>query len=104
MEASHSATRMTDIIEAERDNIYYSGKYYDDIFEYRHVHLPKKLFNALPSAFLDQNSSEKKMRLLTQDEVRSIGVTQSDGWVHFGGHRPEPNILLFRRKHNGKTQ
>ena len=25
------------------------------------------------------------------------GVQQSVGWVHYAHHRPEPNILLFRR-------
>jgi cyclin-dependent kinase regulatory subunit CKS1 len=30
-------------------------------------------------------------------EWRSIGVTQSRGWVHYEVHKPEPFILLFRR-------
>merc|ERR1719353_2626442 len=36
-------------------------------------------------------------RLLTEDEWRCLGVTQSRGWVHYLLHKPEPHILLFRR-------
>jgi hypothetical protein len=35
--------------------------------------------------------------LLTEAEWRAIGVQQSIGWIHYGSHRPEPHILLFRR-------
>ncbi len=27
-----------------------------------------------------------------------MGVQQSRGWEHYACHRPEPHILLFRRK------
>lgn len=36
-------------------------------------------------------------RLLEETEWRSLGVEQSPGWAHYGTHRPEPHILLFRR-------
>ncbi|GAA5970069.1 hypothetical protein JCM11641_000253 [Rhodosporidiobolus odoratus] len=38
------------------------------------------------------------MRLLTEDEWRGIGITQSLGWEHYETHAPEPHILLFRRE------
>ena len=38
-----------------------------------------------------------KGRLMTEHEWRGIGVQQSRGWEHYGYHRPEPHILLFRR-------
>ena len=84
--------------ELQKD-IYYSEKVFDEVYEYRQVHLPKQMLNLLPANYLDPSSrpGRSKPRLLSQDEVRDIGVCQSDGWVHFGIHNPEPHILLFRR-------
>lgn len=69
------------------DQIDYSDRYCDDVFEYRHVILPREIAKRLP----------KPMRLLTENEWRGLGVTQSRGWVHYEVHKPEPHILLFRR-------
>ncbi|KAM9264574.1 cyclin-dependent kinases regulatory subunit 1 isoform 1-T1 [Morus bassanus] len=88
--------------------IYYSDKYDDEEFEYRHVMLPKDIAKLVP-----------KTHLLSESEWRNLGVQQSQGWVHYmihepgeprggaGGGRgarpdtatppPEPHILLFRR-------
>ncbi|KAM6234254.1 cyclin-dependent kinases regulatory subunit 1 isoform 1-T1 [Porphyrio hochstetteri] len=98
--------------------IYYSDKYDDEEFEYRHVMLPKDIAKLVP-----------KTHLLSESEWRNLGVQQSQGWVHYmihepgepggdrgrgggePGHRhgltptslrffpptPEPHILLFRR-------
>jgi len=46
-------------------NIYYSDKYYDDKFEYRHVMLPKELAKRVP-----------KTHLMSEDEWRRLGVQQ----------------------------
>nr|P55933.1 RecName: Full=Probable cyclin-dependent kinases regulatory subunit [Physarum polycephalum] len=70
-----------------RDTIQYSEKYYDDKFEYRHVILPPDVAKEIP-----------KNRLLSEGEWRGLGVQQSQGWVHYALHRPEPHILLFRRE------
>jgi len=70
------------------DEIEYSDKYYDDIYEYRHVMLPKAIYKQI---------SMSKGKLLTENEWRAIGVQQSRGWIHYEIHRPEPHILLFRR-------
>ncbi|CAH8820589.1 unnamed protein product [Trichobilharzia szidati] len=67
-------------------NIYYSEKYYDDVFEYRHVHLPKDLAKQVP-----------KSHLMSEVEWRKLGIQQSAGWVHYMIHEPEPHIILFRR-------
>ncbi|XP_017154803.1 cyclin-dependent kinases regulatory subunit [Drosophila miranda] len=67
-------------------DIYYSEKYFDEKFEYRHVVLPKELVKLVP-----------KTHLMTETEWRSIGVQQSRGWIHYMIHKPEPHILLFRR-------
>mmetsp|Transcript_40946 Transcript_40946/g.94261 ORF Transcript_40946/g.94261 Transcript_40946/m.94261 type:complete len:102 (-) Transcript_40946:316-621(-) len=72
------------------DEIEYSDKYSDDRFEYRHVILPKTI--AREMCKINQGK-----RLLEEDEWRSLGVTQSRGWVHYEIHKPEPHILLFRR-------
>ncbi|XP_076235339.1 cyclin-dependent kinase subunit 30A isoform X3 [Calliopsis andreniformis] len=66
--------------------IYYSDKYYDDKYEYRHVVLPKEMVKSVPNT------------LLSEKEWRAIGVQQSQGWVHYMIHKPEPHILLFKRK------
>lgn len=66
--------------------IEYSEKYYDEYYEYRHVILPKEIFKKLPAK-----------KLLSESEWRSIGLTQSQGWIHYTIHKPEPHILLFRR-------
>ena len=38
-----------------------------------------------------------KGKLMTDSEWRSLGVQQSQGWIHYMVHTPEPHILLFRR-------
>lgn len=68
------------------NEVEYSEKYSDDLYEYRHVHLPKNVFKMMPRG-----------RLLTESEWRALGVQQSRGWVHYEIHKPEPHILLFRR-------
>jgi cyclin-dependent kinase regulatory subunit CKS1 len=69
--------------------IHYSNKYNDDEYEYRHVILPSNIVRIMP-----------KRRLLTDAEWRALGVQQSLGWQHYAIYRPEPHILLFRRKLN----
>lgn len=74
------------------NQIQYSEKYWDSVYEYRHVILPPDVAKLVP-----QN------RLLSELEWRSLGVQQSRGWVHYTIHRPEPHILLFRRKLDGRS-
>ncbi|GFN80359.1 cyclin-dependent kinases regulatory subunit [Plakobranchus ocellatus] len=71
---------------ALQKQIFYSDKYNDDEYEYRHVMLPKEIAKLVPK------------RLMSEQEWRGIGVQQSQGWIHFMRHDPEPHILLFRRK------
>eukprot|EP00741_Cyanophora_paradoxa_P014265 tig00020780_g13757.t1 len=75
-----------------RKEIFYSDKYFDDTFEYRHVILTPQVAKLLQRTFPN--------RLLSESEWRSLGVQQSKGWVHYALHRPEPHILLFRRPLN----
>mmetsp|Transcript_77837 Transcript_77837/g.225906 ORF Transcript_77837/g.225906 Transcript_77837/m.225906 type:complete len:94 (+) Transcript_77837:60-341(+) len=72
------------------DEIEYSDKYVDSTYEYRHVILPKHIAKEMYKIATCK-------RLLADHEWRSLGVTQSRGWVHYEIHRPEPHILLFRR-------
>ncbi|XP_015792561.1 cyclin-dependent kinases regulatory subunit [Tetranychus urticae] len=72
-------------------NIYYSDKYYDDKYEYRHVTLPNEIAKMVP-----------KTHLMSEDEWRSLGIQQSQGWIHYMIHEPEPHILLFRRPLKGQ--
>jgi len=75
-----------------KKDIYYSDKYTDDKYEYRHVMLPKDLAKLVP-----------KTHLMSEAEWRNLGVQQSLGWVHYMLHEPEPHILLFKRKLTGST-
>lgn len=79
------AQREKDIAE-HSSSIIYSKRYSDDQYEYRHVILPKPLSKWVPQG-----------RLMSEDDWRGLGVTQSPGWVHYMIHLPEPHILLFRR-------
>uniref|UniRef100_A0A7N6BE37 Cyclin-dependent kinases regulatory subunit n=1 Tax=Anabas testudineus TaxID=64144 RepID=A0A7N6BE37_ANATE len=51
-----------------------------------HVMLPKDIAKRVP-----------KTHLMSETEWRNLGVQQSQGWVHYMIHQPEPHILLFRR-------
>uniref|UniRef100_A0A8C3C2P3 Cyclin-dependent kinases regulatory subunit n=1 Tax=Cairina moschata TaxID=8855 RepID=A0A8C3C2P3_CAIMO len=73
--------------------IYYSDKYFDEQYEYRHVTLPRELLKQVP-----------KTHLMSEEEWRSLGVQQSLGWVHYMIHEPEPHILLFRRPRSKDEQ
>lgn len=66
--------------------IEHSEKYTDDFFEYKHVILPKEIFEKMPRG-----------KLLSEAEWRGLGVTQSRGWMHYTTYKPEPHILLFKR-------
>ncbi|KOB78862.1 Cyclin-dependent kinases regulatory subunit [Operophtera brumata] len=68
------------------DQIQYSERYTDDVYEYRHVILPQDIARLVP-----------KSHLMTETEWRNLGVQQSPGWLHFMVHNPEPHVLLFRR-------
>ncbi|KAH7814928.1 putative cyclin-dependent kinase regulatory subunit CKS1 [Monocercomonoides exilis] len=52
------------------DEIFYSEKVCDDMYEYRHVILPKEIAAKVP-----------KDRLMSEEEWRSIGIQQSQGWL-----------------------
>ncbi|XP_042903508.1 cyclin-dependent kinases regulatory subunit [Parasteatoda tepidariorum] len=71
-------------------NVYYSDKYYDDKYEYRHVIITKEMLEKVP-----------KDHLMSEDEWRKVGVQQSKGWIHYMIHDPERHILLFRRPLTG---
>ncbi|KAF8823770.1 MAG: cyclin-dependent kinase regulatory subunit [Lentinula lateritia] len=82
-------------LEEILDKINYSDRYTDDIFEYRHVILPKQLLKYIPENYWDQRTGA--LRLLEDKEWRSLGIQQSLGWEHYEVHVPEPHVLLFRR-------
>ncbi|KAF4804118.1 selenocysteine insertion sequence-binding protein 2 [Turdus rufiventris] len=58
--------------------IYYSDKYSDEQYEYRHVMLPRELSKQVP-----------KSHLMSEEEWRRLGVQQSLGWVHYMIHEPD---------------
>ena len=65
--------------------IHYSDRYADDEYEYRHVILPKPLFKMIPKTFFNPDKSGT-LRLLSEQEWRGIGITQSLGWEHYEVH------------------
>ncbi|KAF3930856.1 hypothetical protein ABW19_dt0203546 [Dactylella cylindrospora] len=77
--------------------INYSSRYADSINEYRHVMLPKAMLDYIPDDFKDETGL---LRILQEEEWRSLGITQSLGWEHYEVHAPEPHILLFKRPKN----
>lgn len=83
--------------KAITDQIVYSERYSDDVFEYRHVTLPKEIVPYIPKSYWNPHSETKVLRLLAEEEWRAIGIQQSPGWEHYEVHVPEPLILLFRR-------
>ncbi|KAF7969516.1 hypothetical protein HWV62_26260 [Athelia sp. TMB] len=86
-------------LEEYIEKIHYSDKYTDDEFEYRHVILPKPLLKLIPKSYFDPDDSGV-LRILSEQEWRGIGITQSLGWQHYEVHAPEPHVLLFRRAKN----
>ncbi|KAF7634405.1 Cyclin-dependent kinases regulatory subunit [Meloidogyne graminicola] len=62
------------------NEFYYSTKYEDDEFEYRHVHVTKEVAKLVPHN-----------RLMSESEWRSLG------WIHYMIWPAERHILLFRR-------
>jgi cyclin-dependent kinase regulatory subunit CKS1 len=74
------------LIERLQNDVDYSDKYYADGHEYRHVTLRKEHAALVP-----------RHRLMEEHEWRALGVTMSVGWQHYLLHRPEPNVLLFKR-------
>ncbi|GBE81708.1 Cyclin-dependent kinases regulatory subunit [Sparassis crispa] len=93
--SAEAARKLEEYIE----KIHYSDRYSDDEYEYRHVILPKPLFKMIPKQLFNPDKSGT-LRLLTEQEWRGIGITQSIGWEHYEVHAPEPHVLLFRRAKN----
>ncbi|KAG9343546.1 hypothetical protein JZ751_013712 [Albula glossodonta] len=65
-----------------KKQIYYSDKYTDEEFEYRHVMLPKQLSKLVPTS-----------HLMSEEEWRGLGVQQSQGWIHYMIHKPGPGVM-----------
>ncbi|KAK6047087.1 Cyclin-dependent kinase regulatory subunit [Cooperia oncophora] len=64
------------VMTTGQNDFYYSNKYEDDEYEYRHVHVTKEVAKLIP-----------KNRL----------ISHQDGWCHYMIHGPERHVLLFRR-------
>jgi hypothetical protein len=52
-------------------------RYSDDLFEYRHVQLPKNMLKKIPADYFD--SAKGTLKLLWEDEWRALGITQVRG-------------------------
>ncbi|KAI5180869.1 cyclin-dependent kinase regulatory subunit CKS1 [Nematocida sp. AWRm80] len=77
-----------DLLAKAAEKIYYSDTYTDDDNNmYRHVILPPEMVKYIP-----------KDKLLEEHEWRSLRIMQSKGWVHYMIYKPEPHVLLFKKK------
>lgn len=54
----------------------YSERYVDEDFEYRYVVMPREIASEM-----------KQKKVLTEEEWRGMGITQSRGWSHYGFHK-----------------
>ncbi|XP_024084850.1 cyclin-dependent kinases regulatory subunit 1-like [Cimex lectularius] len=68
------------------EQIQYSDRYSDNVFEYRHVTLPANIAKLVP-----RNHS------MTETEWRNLGIQQSTGWINYLQHTSEPHVVCFRR-------
>jgi hypothetical protein len=73
----------TDAEPSASRRIHYSNKYSDDEYDYRHVILPKALFNLIPDRYFNKNGT---LKLMKEEECRALGVQQSPGWEHYEVH------------------
>ena len=79
--------RMTNMPPALiNEDIDYSDKYSDDVYEYRRVTVPRAMLQTFPQG-----------RTMQEWEWRQHGIVMSRGWEHYDHHAPEANVLLFRR-------
>eukprot|EP00918_Siedleckia_nematoides_P042191 GHVU01091980.1.p1 GENE.GHVU01091980.1~~GHVU01091980.1.p1 ORF type:complete len:114 (+),score=1.31 GHVU01091980.1:80-421(+) len=70
----------------------YSDRYYDESYEYRHVTVTRQMTRDAQAIM-----TRRPEGLLSEQDWRGLGVQQSRGWTHYMVHKPEPQILLFRR-------
>lgn len=80
------------------DDFEYSDKMKDDEYEYRHVIMPRDAAKKFYQITNIQHRKRGEEKMMEESEWRALGVQQSRGWEHYCVHRPEPHILLFRRK------
>ncbi|KAF9190267.1 Cyclin-dependent kinases regulatory subunit (Cell division control protein cks1) [Haplosporangium sp. Z 767] len=84
------------------ERINYGDVYYDTVWEYRNVTLPKQMLqlirNIYPSYMQSpENAYSLTLKLLKDQEWRNIGIRMSNYWENWMRHDPEPHVLLFRR-------
>lgn len=81
-----SSSSHLELIEKYKEDIDYSERYYDEVYEYRWVTVPRAMMPVFPPN-----------RVMQEREWRGRGIVMSRGWVHYDIHSPEANVLLFRR-------
>ena len=75
-----------------REQIQYSPRYRDNQYEYRHL--------ILAYSTAEEKDAVHKLaamqRHLSEGEWRQLGLEMSIGRQHYGFHKPEPNVMLFK--------
>ena len=69
-------------------------RYSDDANEYRHVQLPKDMIKRIPKDYFDP--SKGTLKLLWDEEWRSLGITQVSSLWLFAQDRCDLTILALR--------
>lgn len=68
------------------------SRYSDDQYEYRHVQLPKDMLKKIPADYFD--SAKGTLKLLWEQEWRSLGITQVSSERGFVGDDDRDDVLF----------
>ena len=74
-----------EMVSRLREEYWYGNLGSDSVFDFRAVEIPFEIAKLCPN------------RNMTEFECRSIGITQSKGWVNYWRSSSERNVFLFRR-------
>jgi cyclin-dependent kinase regulatory subunit CKS1 len=69
-------------------SIEYGQVYKDQTYEYVNVLLPKGVFTQI----------KDKITKFSEEELKNIGMQKVADWENYGMFKPEPHVLLFRKK------
>lgn len=78
----------------------YSSIYSDDRYEYSHVVIPLEMLKILGLKYVAgrHHPCGEDVRLLQVTEWQALGIKLHHSWENYAVHKPEPQVLLFRRK------
>ena len=75
---------------------YKHTKWVDNVYEYKNLMICNKYLAKDAYVLMKQ----RKCGLLSESDIYSLGIHQSQGWEHYHTFRQEANVLLLRRAKN----